>query len=47
MPAAQRDLLLKSKFEALEEKGGKLAVKKAMDKKRKKIAGKEKKSRPG
>ncbi|KAK1923571.1 hypothetical protein DB88DRAFT_540774 [Papiliotrema laurentii] len=44
--AAKRDLLLKSKFEALEDKGGKLAVKKAMDKKRKKIAGKEKKSRP-
>lgn len=43
---AQRDLLLKSRFESLEQRGGKLAVRKAMDKKRKKIAGKEKKSRP-
>jgi ribosomal RNA-processing protein 36 len=42
----KRDLLLKSRFESLEEEGGKAAVRKAMDKKRKKIAGKEKKSRP-
>ena len=42
----KRDLLLKSRFESLEEEGGKAAVRKAIDKKRKKIAGKEKKSRP-
>ncbi|WWC65813.1 uncharacterized protein I303_108435 [Kwoniella dejecticola CBS 10117] len=42
----KRDLLLKSKFESLEQKGGKTAVKKALEKKRKKIASKEKKSRP-
>ncbi|WRT69665.1 uncharacterized protein IL334_006655 [Kwoniella shivajii] len=42
----KRDLLLKSKFESLEKQGGKSAVKKAMEKKRKKIASKEKKSRP-
>ncbi|WWC95793.1 hypothetical protein V866_002659 [Kwoniella sp. B9012] len=42
----KRDLLLKSKFESLEAQGGKSAVKKAMEKKRKKIASKEKKSRP-
>ncbi|WVW86961.1 hypothetical protein I302_109017 [Kwoniella bestiolae CBS 10118] len=42
----KRDLLLKSKFESLEAKGGKTAVKKAMEKKRKKIASREKKSRP-
>ncbi|ORY34770.1 hypothetical protein BCR39DRAFT_514618 [Naematelia encephala] len=42
----KRDLLLKSKFNALEERGGKSAVKKAVEKKRKKIASKEKKSRP-
>ncbi|KAK6908487.1 hypothetical protein I203_102489 [Kwoniella mangroviensis CBS 8507] len=34
----KRDLLLKSKFESLEAQGGKSAVKKAMEKKRKKIA---------
>ncbi|WWD04563.1 hypothetical protein V865_002633 [Kwoniella europaea PYCC6329] len=42
----KRDLLLISKFESLEAQGGKSAVKKAMEKKRKKIASKEKKSRP-
>ncbi|TXT12841.1 hypothetical protein VHUM_01242 [Vanrija humicola] len=42
----KRDLLLKAKFDSLEEKGGKGAVKKAMDKKMKKVAAKEKKSRP-
>ena len=42
----QRDLLLKARFEALQEKGGKTAVKKAIEKKRKKISSKEKKSRP-
>lgn len=44
--AEKRDLLLKARFEALEASGGKRAVKKAVDKKRKKVAGKEKKSRP-
>ena len=43
---AKRDLLLKSRFDALEADGGKMAVKKALDKKRKKVASKEKKSRP-
>jgi ribosomal RNA-processing protein 36 len=38
--------LLKSKFDSLEKKGGKGAVKKAIEKKQKKVAGKEKKSRP-
>ncbi|KAL1406459.1 rRNA biogenesis protein rrp36 [Vanrija albida] len=42
----KRDLLLKAKFDSLEQRGGKGAVKKAMDKKMKKVAGKEKKSRP-
>ncbi|KAK4688673.1 ribosomal RNA-processing protein 36, partial [Tremellales sp. Uapishka_1] len=42
----QRDLLLKSRFESLEAQGGKSAVKKSIEKKQKKIAGKEKKSRP-
>jgi ribosomal RNA-processing protein 36 len=42
----KKDLLLKARFEALEQAGGKRAVKKAVDKKRKKVAGKEKKSRP-
>lgn len=46
MTAEKRDLLLKSKFDTLEKTGGKGAVKKAMDKKLKKVAGKEKKSRP-
>ncbi|WWC73728.1 uncharacterized protein I206_107700 [Kwoniella pini CBS 10737] len=42
----KKDLLLKSKFESLEQKGGKSAVKKVLEKKRKKLASKEKKSRP-
>jgi len=42
----KRDLLLKSRFDALERQGGRRAVKKAMEKKQKKLAGKEKKSRP-
>ncbi|WWD20276.1 hypothetical protein CI109_104752 [Kwoniella shandongensis] len=42
----KRDLLLKARFETLEKKGGKTAVKKAIEKKRKKTASKEKKSRP-
>lgn len=42
----RRDLLIKAKFDELEKQGGKTAVKKAVEKKRKKIAHKEKKSRP-
>ncbi|WVQ96029.1 hypothetical protein IAU59_003129 [Kwoniella sp. CBS 9459] len=42
----KRDLLLKARFQALEKTGGKNAVKKAMEKKRRKVAIKEKKSRP-
>ncbi|WVN89948.1 uncharacterized protein L203_105178 [Cryptococcus depauperatus CBS 7841] len=42
----KRDLLLKAKFQDLEKHGGKTAVKKLVEKKRKKIASKEKKSRP-
>ncbi|OCF35205.1 rRNA biogenesis protein RRP36 [Kwoniella heveanensis BCC8398] len=42
----KRDLLLKARFQALEKTGGKNAVKKAMEKKRRKVAVKEKKSRP-
>lgn len=42
----KKDMLLKARYEALEKKGGKRAVKKAIEKKQKKVAGKEKKSRP-
>jgi ribosomal RNA-processing protein 36 len=42
----KRDLLLQARFEALEKEGGQRAVKKVVEKKRKKVAGKEKKSRP-
>lgn len=38
--------MLKAKFESLDQSGGKRAVKKAVEKKRKKVAAKEKKSRP-
>ena len=38
--------MLKARFEALQAEGGKRAVKKAIEKKQKKVAGKEKKSRP-
>ncbi|KAJ9102667.1 hypothetical protein QFC19_004776 [Naganishia cerealis] len=44
--ADKKDLLLKARFQALEQEGGKRKVKKAIEKKQKKIAGKEKKSRP-
>ncbi|KAJ9097162.1 hypothetical protein QFC21_004831 [Naganishia friedmannii] len=44
--ADKKDLLLKARFQALEKEGGKRKVKKAIEKKQKKIAGKEKKSRP-
>ena len=42
----QKELLLKARFEHLNEQGGQRAVKKAIEKKRKKTASKEKKSRP-
>ena len=42
----KKDLLLKARFEALQAEGGKRAIKKAIEKKQKKVAGKEKKSRP-
>nr|KIR49201.1 rRNA biogenesis protein RRP36 [Cryptococcus bacillisporus CA1280] len=42
----KKDLLLKARFETLEKQGGKTAVKKLVEKKRKKLASKEKKSRP-
>ncbi|BEI84963.1 hypothetical protein CcaverHIS002_0503640 [Cutaneotrichosporon cavernicola] len=42
----KKDLLLQARFEAIEKKGGARAVKKVVEKKRKKVAGKEKKSRP-
>lgn len=43
--AEKKDLLLKARFEQIEQTGGKKAVNKAIEKKRKKVAGKEKKSR--
>lgn len=46
LSAEKKDILLKARFASLEAEGGKGAVKKAMDKKLKKVAGKEKKSRP-
>ncbi|KAF5385210.1 hypothetical protein D9615_001491 [Tricholomella constricta] len=42
----KRELLVKARYEALAADGGKRAVKKAIDKKQKKIGQKEKKSRP-
>ncbi|GLB36115.1 putative rRNA biogenesis protein RRP36 [Lyophyllum shimeji] len=42
----KRDLLVKARYEALAAEGGKRAVKKAIEKKQKKIGQKEKKSRP-
>ncbi|KDQ16833.1 hypothetical protein BOTBODRAFT_30734 [Botryobasidium botryosum FD-172 SS1] len=42
----KRALLLKGKFEALKATGGQRAVKKAIEKKKKKVSQKEKKSRP-
>lgn len=38
--------MLKARFDSLQARGGKSAVKKAIEKKQKKVAGKEKKSRP-
>ncbi|KAG6890432.1 hypothetical protein C0995_008786 [Termitomyces sp. Mi166 len=44
--ANKRELLMKARYEALAAEGGKRAVKKAIEKKQKKIGQKEKKSRP-
>ncbi|TFK57130.1 DUF947-domain-containing protein [Heliocybe sulcata] len=42
----KKDLLMKARYEALASSGGSLAVKKAIEKKQRKISQKEKKSRP-
>lgn len=44
--ANKRELLIRARYEALAADGGKRAVKKAIEKKQKKIGQKEKKSRP-
>lgn len=44
--AEKRKIVQKARFEALSSEGGHRAVKKAIDKKQKKIGQKEKKSRP-
>ncbi|KAG6890375.1 hypothetical protein C0992_001965 [Termitomyces sp. T32_za158] len=44
--ANKRELLMKARYDALAEEGGKRAVKKAIEKRQKKIGQKEKKSRP-
>lgn len=44
--ATKRALMNKARFEDLESKGGKQAVKKALEKKKRKVAQKEKKARP-
>ena len=44
--ADKRELVTRAKFEALAEAGGSRAVKKAIEKKQKKVAQKEKKKRP-
>lgn len=47
LPTAEKKrLLVEAKHAALLERGGQFAVKKALEKKRKKDAGKEKKARP-
>jgi ribosomal RNA-processing protein 36 len=45
-PADKKDLLVRARYDALAATGGKAAVKKAIEKKQKKISQKEKKSRP-
>jgi ribosomal RNA-processing protein 36 len=42
----KKELLLKARYEELASTGGKRAVKKAIEKKQKKLSQKEKKSRP-
>ena len=44
--AAKKELLLKARYDALAASGGRLAVKKAIEKKQKKQSQKEKRSRP-
>lgn len=44
--AEKRKLLVKAKYDALAAEGGKRAVRKAIEKKQKKIGQKEKKTRP-
>ena len=44
--AEKRDLLVRARYDALAADGGKRAVKRAMEKKQKKVGQKEKKSRP-
>ena len=44
--ADKKDLLVRARYDALAATGGKGAVKKAIEKKQKKISQKEKKSRP-
>jgi ribosomal RNA-processing protein 36 len=44
--ADKRSLLTRARYDAIAAGGGKGAVKKAIEKKQKKIAGKEKRSRP-
>lgn len=44
--AEKRKLLVKARYDALATEGGKRAVRKAIEKKQKKVGQKEKKSRP-
>lgn len=44
--AEQKDLFVRARYDALANEGGKRAVKKAIDKKQKKVSQKEKKARP-
>jgi len=44
--AEKRQLLVKARYDALAAEGGKRAVRKAIEKKQKKVGQKEKKSRP-
>ncbi|KDQ63597.1 hypothetical protein JAAARDRAFT_169593 [Jaapia argillacea MUCL 33604] len=44
--SSKKELLVRARYDALAESGGKRAVKKAIDKKQKKISQREKKSRP-
>ena len=44
--ADKKELLVRAKFEALAESGGRGAVRKAIEKKQKKVSQKEKKRRP-
>lgn len=47
MPIAdKKELLVRARYDALAQAGGKSAVKRAIEKKQKKISQKEKKSRP-